>query len=41
MIQNTEVIIQHDLEKKSYWVVVRLAATKNVIITGFLFKGKC
>jgi len=41
MIENTEVIVQHDNEKKSYWVVIRLAATKHPIVTGFIIKGKC
>lgn len=32
--------MQHDKEKKTDWVIVRLCATKNPIVTGFLVPGK-
>lgn len=40
VLENTEVVLQQDKEKKVDWVIVRLCATKNPIVTGFLVKGK-
>lgn len=35
-----EVVIQSDEAKKLNWVIVRLPATKNAIVSGLLIKGK-
>lgn len=40
LVENIEVLIQQDLNKTISWMTIRLAATKNSIVTGYLVKGK-
>jgi hypothetical protein len=40
LMENVEVVLQHDEKNDSFFLIVRLTATKNPIFTGFVLKGK-
>lgn len=40
LVENVEIVLQHDPAKKLVYVVVRLAATKNSIFIGYILEGK-
>ena len=40
MVENVEIVLQEEIEKKIKWLVVRLPATKNTILSGLIVKGK-
>ena len=39
-MENVEIVVQEEIEKKLNWMVVRLPATKNTILSGLIMKGK-
>jgi hypothetical protein len=40
LVESVEAIIKHDAEKKLYYLIIRLATTKNIIFTGILLPKK-
>ncbi len=40
LVENVEIVLQHDPVQKLVYIVVRLAATKNSIFTGYILEGK-
>ena len=40
LMQNVEVVVQNDEKSQTFYLIVRLSATKNPIFTGYLLEGK-
>lgn len=40
LVENVEAIIKTDSERKNYYLLIRLAATKNIIFTGIILPHK-
>jgi len=40
LMEGVEVVLQHDEKNDTFFLIVRLAATKNPIFTGFILKDK-
>lgn len=39
-VENVDIVVSQDKDKKNSWLTVRLTATKNPIMTGIIVKGK-
>ena len=40
LMENVEVVLQHDEKSHAFYLIVRLMATKNNIFTGYIMEGK-